>query len=113
MRGEALTSITGCTRHRARLSAASTIPGVRAARQGRNQVRLEIDPKVCGLSAADLALQLRSGEPAILAWDLHSESGTLLLTLGKVTDEASEFVSGRIIEILQPTEAAAKRTAAA
>ena len=73
-----------------------SLPGIRASAQGRNQVRLEIDQKRAGLFASELSMRLRNRDPAILAWDLHSEAGVLLLTLGKVSDETAEIVCSRI-----------------
>jgi D-glucosaminate-6-phosphate ammonia-lyase len=74
--------------------------GVKAESHGRNQVRLDINAQTAGLSAAELSSQLRNGDPAILAWDLHSESGALILTLGKVSDETVQLLCDRITDIL-------------
>jgi len=82
---------------RARLGA---LPGVRASTHGRNQVRLDIDAKAAGLSAAELSKTLRAQDPAILVWDLHSESGKLLLTLGKVSDATAALICDVIEEVL-------------
>ena len=79
--------------------------GVKAEAHGRNQVRLDIDAQAAGLSAAELSSRLRNGDPAILAWDLHSASGVLVLTLGKVTDETVQFVCDRIIDMLRAANA--------
>ena len=76
------------------------LPGVRAAADGRHQLRLQIDPQQARLSAGALSQALRAGEPAILAWDLHAEAGTLLLTLGRVSDEEATLVADRIETLL-------------
>lgn len=74
--------------------------GVRASSHGRNQVQLDIDAGAAGLSAAALSQALREQDPAILVWDLHSESGKLLLTLGKVSDATAELICARIEQAL-------------
>ena len=74
--------------------------GVKAAPQGRNQVRLELDATVAGVSAGELSKKLRVRDPAILAWDLHAEAGILVLTLSKISDETAELVCSRIEQVL-------------
>lgn len=83
------------------------LPGLKAAAHGRHQVRIEIDQTLAGVTATRLSRELRSKDPAILAWDLHSEAGILILTLGKVSDEIAEFVCSRIAEVLQTAVARA------
>jgi len=73
--------------------------GVKAAPQGRNQVRLELDANVAGVSAGELSTHLRGRDPAIVVWDLHSEAGILVLTLSKVSDETVELVCSRIEQV--------------
>jgi len=82
------------------------LPGVRASTHGRNQVRLDIDAKAAGFSAAELSKTLRAQDPVILVWDLHSESGKLLLTLSKVSDATAGLICSRIEQALSRAPAA-------
>jgi L-seryl-tRNA(Ser) seleniumtransferase len=75
--------------------------GVKAAPQGRNQVRLELDANVAGVSADELSRHLRGHDPAIVVWDLHSEAGILVLTLSKVSDETAELVCSRFEQVFR------------
>jgi D-glucosaminate-6-phosphate ammonia-lyase len=84
------------------------LAGVRASAHGRTQVRLDIDAAAAGQSAAALSNVLRAQDPAILLWDLHSQSGKLLLTLGKVSDATAELICARIEETLARTPAATR-----
>ncbi len=78
------------------------LPGVRASRSGRNQVRLEIDPQRARRSAAEVAQCLREHDPAILVWDLHSAADVLVVTLGKVSDSDADLVCETIGRLLSP-----------
>jgi uncharacterized pyridoxal phosphate-dependent enzyme len=82
------------------VSRLGALPGVKAFPQGKNQVRLEVDAKAAGASAGEISANLRGRDPAILAWDLHSEAGVLVLTLSKVSDETAELVCSRITQAL-------------
>jgi L-seryl-tRNA(Ser) seleniumtransferase len=76
------------------------VRGVRASLQGRTQVRIEIDPRVAAMSARDLSARLRARDPAVLAWDLHAETGTLLFTLSRVSDDEAATVARAVEESL-------------
>lgn len=85
------------------VSRLGVLPGIKASAQGKNQVRLEVDATLVGVSASEISGKLRERDPAILAWDLHSEAGVLVLTLSKVSDETAEFVCSRIAQVLAGT----------
>jgi L-seryl-tRNA(Ser) seleniumtransferase len=80
-----------------------TLPGITASAQGRNQVRLEVDASAAGIAASEISRKLRETDPAVLAWDLHSEAGILVLTLSKVSDETADFVCSRVEQSFEST----------
>jgi L-seryl-tRNA(Ser) seleniumtransferase len=70
-----------------------------------SQLRLQIDATVARVSAYAVADALLAEEPAIVVWGQFAREGTLLLTLGKLTDDAADYVCQRIVRIFESRKA--------
>jgi L-seryl-tRNA(Ser) seleniumtransferase len=86
----------------ARLARAKTrldrVPGLALAIEGQ-QLRLDVDAKKAGISAHALDQALLGQDPIIIVWSQFAREGTLMLTLGKLSDDSVDHICERISDI--------------
>jgi D-glucosaminate-6-phosphate ammonia-lyase len=70
------------------------------------QILLQVDAAVAGVSAYGLARRLFDHDPVVIVWSQFAREGQLFLTLGKVTDAMADYVCERIAQICEAREGA-------